>query len=157
MEPQIRIQFPDPECAKGTLIIIDVEKNFPCLAHVGWNYPMECIVTAHNKHPHNNNAPHTEDTIALLSTQQPQQTQQPQHNALRQRKYCIGLDQGRGVYLHAGTTGPEGTLTNKEAGEGCIELAEEDARAVYDYIQCRTKISITHPWSFGLVDTPASI
>lgn len=138
MLPHIHVQFPDPNSPQGTLHLVGTDRKYPCIGHLGCNYPMECVVTPAHKKQH----------IELQHPQHEEEESNAKSNQPMTHPYTISIDESRGIYMHEGSTNTDGQLINEQAGTGCIELAKGDAQQVYDFIEGRTKLSISHGWEF---------
>ena len=54
-------------------------------------------------------------------------------------EWVVIMDGNRGFWIHAGDT-------TRDSSAGCINLHAHDAKAVYDWIDGRTRITVSAPW-----------
>lgn len=96
---------------------------FPCLGQPGRQYPVDLTVTPADKSPE-----HWSDEFQELL------------------KWCILIWGQKGIYIHEG---PDTLAENGGPSAGCIHLGSGNAKSVFDWVDERTRITISYPWSFG--------
>jgi hypothetical protein len=96
---------------------------FPCLGQPGRQYPTDFTVTPTDKSPE-----HWSEEFQVLM------------------KWCVLIWGQKGIYIHEG---PDNLKDNGGPSAGCIHLGPGNAKRVYDWIDDRTRITISYPWTMG--------
>lgn len=125
MAKRISIRFQ----AKGEGTLTADGRTYACLGQPGRQYPGDLTVT-----PSDKSLEHWSDEFQVLM------------------RYCVLIWGQRGIYIHEG---PNNLADNVGPSAGCIHLGKGDAKAVYDWIDERTRITIEYPWLMHELDVGA--
>jgi hypothetical protein len=117
-----RIEIAFRSNGEGTLTCAGMG-SYPCLGQPGRMYPIDLTVTTADKFEEH----YSEEFQVLM-------------------KWCILIWGQKGIYIHEG---PDNLHDNDGPSAGCIHLGVGNARRVFDWLDERTRITISYPWTLG--------
>jgi lipoprotein-anchoring transpeptidase ErfK/SrfK len=135
MTKRIKISFYNDK-AEGNLTCVGLGRTFQCLGKSGERYPTDLTVNPDKKgvkkHPHYSG----------------EFSCPPNDNSLGQCRldYAILIWGQRGIYIHAWHGMATYAGNGNKDTEGCIHLSKRDAKIVYDWVDTRTRVTISYPW-----------
>ena len=116
---RIEVQF-DGKKQGGRGTVTAGGKTLNCIGLYGYNYPEDSTINTSDKELSHWSKEH--------SCELP---------------YAIKLDGTKGIFFHQDVTTYDMSHDNTH---GCINLSENDAKWLYNWVQGRTRVLISYPW-----------
>ena len=135
MIKRIKIEFHNDK-AEGKLTCLGLGRSFKCLGKPNLRYPADLTVDPSKKGVKKN--PHYSNEFSC----------EPYNNESGQCRldYAILIWGQRGIYIHAWHGEATYAGNGNKGTEGCIHLSMRDAKTVYNWVDTRTRVTISYPW-----------
>lgn len=104
-----------------------------CLGKPGVRYPQDLTVTTNDKY----RVKYSGEYVVQQLDGSSQPAEMP---------YAILIWGQRGIYIHAWPGSPTIAGNGGRPTSGCIHLSQSDAPKVFNYVDTRTRITISYPW-----------